>query len=168
MHGRSDARIALVALAAAGLALGVAVPSMAVPRAVARSLFEPGSCVLLGPTEGNRHVRVFIDAGHGGPDPGGVGTTSAGKMIGEAPLNVLVATDAATLMRRNGFSVVLSRTGPDAVARPLPGDLVGGVFARQEATATWWHATYAPTVRTPTPSSGWTSTLPRRRPRRVA
>jgi N-acetylmuramoyl-L-alanine amidase len=129
MHGRSDARIALVALTAAGLALGVAVPSMAGPRALVRSLFEPGSCVLFGPTEGNRHVRVFIDAGHGGPDPGGVGRTSTGQMIGEAPLNVLVATDAATLMRRHGFSVVLSRTGPDAVARPTPGDLVGGTFA---------------------------------------
>jgi N-acetylmuramoyl-L-alanine amidase len=73
-------------------------------------------------------VRVFIDAGHGGPDPGGVGRTSAGQTIGEAPLNVLVATDAATLLRRHGFSVVLSRTGPDAVARPTSGDLVGGAF----------------------------------------
>ena len=128
MRGRSDACIALVALAAAGLALGVGVPSGAGPRAVVRSSFEPGSCVLFGPTAGNRHVRVFIDAGHGGPDPGGVGRTNAGQTIGEAPLNVLVATDAATLLRRHGFSVVLSRTGPHAVARPMSGDLVGGAF----------------------------------------
>jgi N-acetylmuramoyl-L-alanine amidase len=73
-------------------------------------------------------VRVFIDAGHGGPDPGGVGRTSTGKLIDEAPLNVLVATDAATLLRRHGFSVVLSRTGPAAVARPMPGDLIGAAF----------------------------------------
>ena len=54
-----------------------------------------------------------------------MGRTSAGQVVGEARLNVLVATDAATLLRRRGFSVVLSRTGPDAVARPRPGDVVG-------------------------------------------
>lgn len=128
MRGRSDAWIALVALSVAGLALGVAVPSVAGRRAVARSLFEPGSCVLFGPTADRRHLRVFIDAGHGGPDPGGVGRTSGGQTVGEAPLNVLVATDAATLLRRHGFSVVLSRTGANAVARPMSGDLAGGVF----------------------------------------
>src|ERR1700734_1044104 len=125
MRRRSDRRIAVVALAVAGAALAAAVPSLARPHPVARALFEPGSCVLFGPTAGHRHLRVFIDAGHGGPDPGGVGRTSTGKMIDEAPLNVLVATDAATLLRRHGFSVVLSRTRPAAVARPMPGDLIG-------------------------------------------
>jgi N-acetylmuramoyl-L-alanine amidase len=128
MRGRSEGRAAVVALAVAGLALAAAVPSGAHPHPVARALFERGSCVLFGPTAGHRHLRVFIDAGHGGPDPGGVGRTSAGKTIGEAPLNVLVATDAAALLRRHGFSVVLSRTGPQAVARPMPGDLVGQAF----------------------------------------
>ena len=128
MHGRTDACISLVVLTMAGLVLGVAVPSVASPRTVARSLFEPESCVLFAPTAGNRHLRVFIDAGHGGPDPGGVGQTTSGTTIGEAPLNVRVATDATTLLRRHGFSVVLSRTGPNAVAQPRPGDLVGGVF----------------------------------------
>jgi N-acetylmuramoyl-L-alanine amidase len=116
-------------LAVAGVALAAAGPSVARPHPVARSLFEPGSCVLFGPTAGHRHLRVFIDAGHGGPDPGGVGRTSAGRVIGEAPLNVRVATDAAVFLRRHGFSVVLSRTGPQAVARPLPGDIVGGAFS---------------------------------------
>jgi N-acetylmuramoyl-L-alanine amidase len=84
--------------------------------------------VALGPTAGDRHLHVFIDAGHGGPDPGGVGRTSAGRAIGEAPLNVLVAADAAARLRRHGFTVVLSRTGADAVARPMSGDLAGGAF----------------------------------------
>jgi N-acetylmuramoyl-L-alanine amidase len=128
MRRRSDACVASVVLSAAGLVLGFAVPSTAGQRAVARPLFEPGSCVLLAPTAGNRHRRVFIDAGHGGPDPGGVGRTTTGQTIGEAPVNVRVATDAAALLRRRGFSVVLSRTGPNEVARPTSGDLVGGVF----------------------------------------
>ena len=33
--------------------------------------FSTGSCVALAPTKGNRHLTVFLDAGHGGPDPGG-------------------------------------------------------------------------------------------------
>jgi len=131
MRGRSDGHLAVVALAAAALALAAAAPTLARPGAVARTLFQPGSCVVFGPTTSNRHLRVFIDAGHGGPDPGGIGRTSAGQTIEEASLNVLVATDAAALLRRLGFSVVLSRTGPEAVARPTSGDLVGGVFTPQ-------------------------------------
>jgi N-acetylmuramoyl-L-alanine amidase len=125
-------RVGLAALAAMGAGpVGVvasAAPTSTAPQAVAPSLFQPGSCMLLGPTVGNRDLRVFIDAGHGGRDPGGVGTTSAGVTIGEAPLNVLVAGDAATLLRERGFSVVLSRTGPGAVARPQPGDFSGRVY----------------------------------------
>ena len=33
--------------------------------------FSPGACVAFPPTMGNRHLTVFLDAGHGGPDPGG-------------------------------------------------------------------------------------------------
>jgi N-acetylmuramoyl-L-alanine amidase len=117
-----------VALASTGVVLAAAVPSSAGSYPVAPSLFQPGSCVLFGPTVGNRHLRVFIDAGHGGIDPGGVGTTSTGVTIGEAPLNVAVAEDAATLLRRHGFSVVLSRTGPHAVARLAAGDISAGVY----------------------------------------
>ncbi len=116
------------AVAATGVVLAAAVPAAARSYAVAPSLFEQGSCMLFGPTEGNRHLRVFIDAGHGGLDPGGIGTTSTGVRIGEAPLNVLVANDAAALLRRRGFSVVLSRTGPHAVARLIKGDVSGGVY----------------------------------------
>ncbi len=115
-------------LAAAGVLMAAALPAAARSHAVAPSLFEQGSCVLFAPTHGNRHLRVFIDAGHGGLDPGGVGTTSGGVRIGEAPLNVLVAKDAAALLRRRGFSVVLSRTGHNAVARLTSGDVSGGVY----------------------------------------
>jgi N-acetylmuramoyl-L-alanine amidase len=117
-----------VAVASTGVVLAAGVPSPAGSHPVAPSLFQPGSCVSFGPTVGNRHLRVFIDAGHGGIDPGGVGRTSTGVMIGEAPLNVAVAEDAATLLRRHGFTVVLSRTGPQAVARPAAGDISGGVY----------------------------------------
>jgi N-acetylmuramoyl-L-alanine amidase len=38
--------------------------------------FSPGACVAFAPTMGDRHTTVFLDAGHGGLDPGAVGTTS--------------------------------------------------------------------------------------------
>lgn len=117
----------VVALSCTGAALAAVAPSPR-PRAVGPSLFERGSCVLFGPTAGNRHLRVFIDAGHGGVDPGGVGRTSTGVRIGEAPLNVRVAKDAAGVLRQRGFSVVLSRTGHNAVARLRPGDISGAVY----------------------------------------
>ena len=129
MCGLPAGRIGSVAVAVVSLVVFAAGVSWASgPRAVAPSSFEPGSCVLFPPTTGNRNLRVFIDPGHGGPDPGGVGMTRTGVPVGEAPLNVLVAKDAARLLRQRGFSVVLSRSGPHAVARPLAGDIVGGVF----------------------------------------
>ena len=122
------ARVALATGAVTGLALLACTPAQAASRPVSPSRFDPGSCVLFTPTAGNRHLRVFIDAGHGGIDPGGTGTTLAGRTVSEAPLNVLVARDAAALLRRRGFSVVLSRTGPNPVARARPGDFAGGVY----------------------------------------
>ena len=105
-----------------------AAPLQADSYPVAPSLFEPGSCVFFTPTDGNRHLTVFIDAGHGGIDPGGTGTTSSGQTVSEAPLNLLVAEDAATLLRQRGFSVVLSRSSSNPVALPEPGDFSGGLY----------------------------------------
>src|ERR1019366_9419304 len=35
--------------------------------------FATGSCMALPPTSRDRHLTVFLDAGHGGIDPGGIG-----------------------------------------------------------------------------------------------
>jgi N-acetylmuramoyl-L-alanine amidase len=118
--------VAAVAVMSFGLVAAAALKAESYP--VAPSRFEPGSCVLFRPTDGNRHLRVFIDAGHGGIDPGGTGRTSSGQTVSEARLNVLVAKDAAALLRRRGFSVVLSRSGSNPVARPQPGDFSGRVY----------------------------------------
>jgi len=92
------------------------------------SLFTPGSCVAFAPTAGDPHKTVFLDAGHGGPDPGAVGVTSSGKTIHEADETLPVVLRTATLLRADGYRVVLSRTRASAVARPLPGDMDGKVF----------------------------------------
>ncbi len=94
--------------------------------------FEAGSCVAFAPTAARPHHRtVFIDAGHGGPDPGAVGVTLSGKPVHEASETLRVALDVLPVLRAQGYRVVLSRTGAAAVARPAPGDLSGGEFTGQ-------------------------------------
>jgi N-acetylmuramoyl-L-alanine amidase len=101
-------------------------------RAIDPARFEAGSCVAFAPAAGApRRETVFIDAGHGGPDPGAVGTTLTGKSIHEATETLRVALDAMVLLRARGYRVVLSRTTAAAVARPAAGDLSGGVFTGQ-------------------------------------
>jgi N-acetylmuramoyl-L-alanine amidase len=128
MRWRQNGRTGVATVAVVSLGLVAAAPLKADSHPVSPSRFERGSCVLFTPTHGNRHLRVFIDAGHGGIDPGGTGRTSSGQAVSEAPLNVLVAKDAAALLRRRGFSVVLSRSGSNPVARPETGDFSGGAY----------------------------------------
>ncbi len=100
-------------------------------HAVEPSYFEPGACQLFGPTSGDRHETVFIDAGHGGLDPGAVGVTDAGKTIYEADDTLPVELDAMAQLRVKGFGVVVSRTRASTVVRPQPGDVSGGLFTVQ-------------------------------------
>ena len=72
--------------------------------------FSPGACVAFPPTRGNRHLTVFLEAGHGGPDPGAVGTTRTGQVIYEADQTLPVVLDTTTILRRAGFRVLVSRT----------------------------------------------------------
>jgi len=123
---------ALPVVAALALVLaspGAAAVATAGGRALDPAGFGPGSCVSFAPTATvGRQRTVFIDAGHGGPDPGGIGVTLAGKPVEEATENLRVALDALPLLRAAGYRVVLSRTTAGAVARPVSGDLSGGLF----------------------------------------
>jgi N-acetylmuramoyl-L-alanine amidase len=89
-------------------------------------LFRRSACVAFAPTRGNRHQTVFLDAGHGGPDPGAVGRTRRGTAVDEASVNLPVELDAATLLRARGYRVVVSRTRNTTVARLKPRDVTSG------------------------------------------
>jgi N-acetylmuramoyl-L-alanine amidase len=127
---RVSAIVAGCALLGAAAAGAASAPGGGRPVAAAR--FAPGSCVAFaarGPVR--HHETVFIDAGHGGPDPGAVGVTLAGRQVHEAVETLRVVLDAVPLLRKRGYRMVVSRTTPGAVARPAAGDLSGGLFTAQ-------------------------------------
>jgi N-acetylmuramoyl-L-alanine amidase len=103
-------------------------PAPARPVAIDPHYFSPGACVAFPPTRGDRHLTVFLDAGHGGIDPGAVGTTSSGRVVYEADETLPVVLDTMTILRGEGFRVVVSRTGPTTVLRLGPGDVSGGIL----------------------------------------
>jgi N-acetylmuramoyl-L-alanine amidase len=97
------------------------------------SAFSPTACMAFPPTSGDRHATVFLDAGHGGLDPGAVGTTSSGTTIDEGTETLPVELDAATLLRADGYRVVVSRTTDSNVVRLTSADLSDGVLSLQGA-----------------------------------
>jgi N-acetylmuramoyl-L-alanine amidase len=78
---------------------------------------EEGACMSLAPTSGHSGQTAFIDAGHGGLDPGVVGATKAGRQVLEKDATLAVAVRLAALLRANGFAVVMSRTRDTTVMK---------------------------------------------------
>jgi N-acetylmuramoyl-L-alanine amidase len=99
--------------------------------AVDPSYFARGACVSLPPTSGDRHVTVFLDAGHGGLDPGGVGETESGQQIEESDVNLAIELDTTAILRARGFRVVVSRTANTIVLKLGPGDTDGQLLSLQ-------------------------------------
>jgi N-acetylmuramoyl-L-alanine amidase len=97
------------------------------------SVSAPGACVAFVPTAGDRHRTIFLDAGHGGPDPGGVGATQAGNTIDEASETLPVELDTTALLRARGYRVVVSRTHDTSVVKLRSGDVSGGELTLQGA-----------------------------------
>jgi N-acetylmuramoyl-L-alanine amidase len=120
------------AIVAVVLVLCAAVASAAVlagqPVPLDSSRFAPGSCVSLPPTSGNAGKTVYLDAGHGGPDPGAIGVTRSGSKIEEARETLPVVLAATALLRAAGYQVVISRTSDSSVVRLRPSDVDDGIF----------------------------------------
>jgi len=93
--------------------------------------YSSSRCVLLGPTAAGRNQIIFVDPGRGGQDPGAVGRTSAGAVVGEKDLTLAIGLALAPLLRADGFGVVLSRTGDTTVAQLASGDEAGGTLTVQ-------------------------------------
>jgi N-acetylmuramoyl-L-alanine amidase len=83
------------------------------------------------PTSGDRHTTVFLDAGHGGLDPGGVGETESGQQIEESNVNLPIELDSMAILRAQGFRVVVSRTKNTTVLKLGSGDTDGQLLSLQ-------------------------------------
>ena len=71
---------------------------------------------------------MFIDPGHGGLDPGVVG-----KQVAEKDATLAVATDLSSMLRADGYRVVMARTQDTAVAKLTGTDSVYGSLTADAA-----------------------------------
>lgn len=104
-------------------------------QAIDPALFSPGACMAFAPTSGDRHQTVFLDAGHGGIDPGAVGSTESGQTVEEADVNLAIELDTMALLRAQGYRVVVSRTQDTTVTKLTPGDVDGGLLTARGVLA---------------------------------
>jgi len=79
----------------------------------------------------SRGLTVFLDPGHGGPDPGASGTTLSGATVLEKTVTLAVVDQVVPILRQEGFRVVASRTTDSSVHRLGPGDMSGGLLTVQ-------------------------------------
>jgi N-acetylmuramoyl-L-alanine amidase len=108
-------------------------PGSTSSEAVDSSLFSPGACMSYPPTNGDRHETVFLDAGHGGIDPGAVGSTESGATIEESTINLAIELDTMALLRAQGYRVVVSRTENTTVTKLTATDTSGPELTVQGA-----------------------------------
>ena len=79
------------------------------------------------PAGGRYGKTVFIDPGHGGLDPGVVGTVGAQQVL-EKTVALSVGTLLGGLLREDGYRVVLSRTADSSVTKVGADDSVTGAM----------------------------------------
>ena len=77
------------------------------------------------PTHGASGQTVFLDAGHGGLDPGVVGGVGASQVL-EKDATLGVATRLADRLRADGYRVVMARTADTTVIKLSSSDSVTG------------------------------------------
>src|SRR5437588_5754370 len=81
--------------------------------------FSPDACVAFPPTSaGPAKGTVFLDAGHGGVDPGAGGRTSAGRRVQAKTATLAVVAAATQQVRRAGYRVGVSRWSDTTVGVP--------------------------------------------------
>lgn len=88
----------------------------------------PNSCLRFAPSRGDLHHTIFVDAGHGSPDPGTEGMTTSAQTIYEKDAALATALKLRDLLRSEGYTVVMSRVADSSVAAPTAQDRNGSVM----------------------------------------
>jgi len=123
----------VAAAAAAGLLavrLGAVQPPSWLPLASAvQHPWADGACVTQNPTGPGKHATVFIDPGHGSPDPGTSGYTTSGQQVFEKDLTLATARLLSARLRAAGYRVVMARVKDASVASLSAADVQGGALS---------------------------------------
>ena len=88
---------------------------------------EAGACMSLPPSGSGSGRTVFIDPGHGGLDPGVVGRIGSRQVL-EKDATLGVATQLSTLLRADGYRVVMARTQDTTMLKLSASDSVLGAL----------------------------------------
>jgi N-acetylmuramoyl-L-alanine amidase len=96
---------------------------------------EPSACFAYPPTGASRNRTIFLDPGHGGPDPGASGRTASRAAVQEKVATLAVAQALANRLREDGYQVVLSRTQDTLVASGLSGSGISVADERRDLQA---------------------------------
>lgn len=97
----------------------------------ARTAFAPGACVSLSPLREAPRGVVFLDAGHGGLDPGASGTTTDGRRIDEKTVTLSIVKETAIRLRTAGYRVVVSRWSDTGIVELGSGDVRSDILTAQ-------------------------------------
>ncbi|TMD41602.1 MAG: N-acetylmuramoyl-L-alanine amidase [Chloroflexi bacterium] len=93
---------------------------------VAMSGLQAGACMSFSSKTGSGKT-VFIDPGHGGLDPGVVGTVGQQQVL-EKDVTLAVGMRLASLLQGDGYRVVMSRTQDSSVTKLSADDSVTGAM----------------------------------------
>ncbi len=116
-----------VGSAAGAVAGPVGNPPGTVAGQVAMSGLQTGACMSFPSKTGGSGKTVFIDPGHGGLDPGVVGTVGQQQVL-EKDVTLAVGLRLAALLQSDGYRVVMSRTQDSSVTRLSASDSVTGAL----------------------------------------
>ena len=97
--------------------------AVSAPSSVDSASFAPGGCLRY-PGTSPHSPTVFLDAGHGGLDPGTPGQTTTGRTVWEKTITLALGMKTAADLRAVGLSVVVSRADT-SVARLNAADING-------------------------------------------
>jgi N-acetylmuramoyl-L-alanine amidase len=86
---------------------------------------ESGACISYPAANAKSNKTVFIDAGHGGIDPGVVASVG-GRQAFEKDATLAVANRLTAILRADGYRVVMARTRDSSVVKLSPDETVDG------------------------------------------
>jgi len=113
--------------AAAGVVSLALAPRTPAPSQLPVAGIDAGACISYPAAGAQTGKTVFIDAGHGGLDPGVVGS-AGGKQVLEKDATLAVATRLGALLRADGYGVVMARTQDSSVTKLAASDSITGAL----------------------------------------